>query len=129
MVAFFGLPINMLDDFQAEVSPERWNGFPVPLVPYYYAAQIAEAVGDEPPAWYEGLKPYDGLAWQVVCPECGADAWQPGTPCRACGETPLETKACPGCGSSMTREVGLIDEPCCTPHFAIVRKTRLISFW
>lgn len=69
--ATFGLPINMLDNFEAELAAERWNGFPVPLVPHDFAVQIAEAVGDTKPEPYEGLKPYDGLRWNLLCPECG----------------------------------------------------------
>lgn len=70
-MARFGLPINGLDDFEAEVLPGRWNGHPVPLVPHDYATQIAEAVGDPKPEPYVGLRPYDGLCWQILCRECG----------------------------------------------------------
>ncbi len=64
----FGLPINMLDDFEAERAEQDWNGFPVPLVAHDYAVQIAEAVGDPVPEPYEGLRPYDGLCWEIVQP-------------------------------------------------------------
>jgi hypothetical protein len=69
----FSLPINGLDSFEAELRPELWNGFPVPLVAHDYAIQIAEAVGEAAPEPYEGLRPYDGLAWQILtaCPKCG----------------------------------------------------------
>jgi hypothetical protein len=71
--ALFGLPINGLDNFEAEVANIRWNGFPVPLVPHIIAVQIAEAVGDPVGDPYEGLEPYNGLCWQLLCPECGAE--------------------------------------------------------
>ncbi len=67
----FGLPINMLDNFEAERAEQDWNGFPVPLVAHDYAVQIAEAVGDPLPDPYEGVRPYDGLCWEIVCAECG----------------------------------------------------------
>lgn len=68
MTATFGLPINMLDNFEAALAPGR---HPVPLVSHAYAVQIAEAVGDPKPAAYRGVKPYEGPDWSVICPECG----------------------------------------------------------
>lgn len=75
MKALFGLPINGLDHFEAERADRDWNGFPVPLVSHDYAIQIAEAIGDPIPAWYEGDQPYDGVQWQIIetaCPWCGS---------------------------------------------------------
>ena len=98
----FGLPINGLDDFEAPLAAERWNGFPVPLVGHDVAVQIAEAVGDLAPAPYYGLKPYTGLCWQVLCPACGGE---------------------------MTLEEGAIEEPRLTRFMKIVRKVRPAVFW
>jgi hypothetical protein len=66
----FGLPINGLDNFEAEIAPAHWNGFPVPLVAHDVAVQIAEAVGDDVPAPYEGERPYDGLCWRTNREAC-----------------------------------------------------------
>lgn len=64
--AQFGLSLGAAAlDFEAELAPERWNGFPVPLVAHDYAVQIAEAVGDPAPESYDGLRPYDGLQWEI----------------------------------------------------------------
>ena len=71
----FGLPINGLDHFFAEVAPDRWNGFPVPMVLHIYAVQIAEAVGDDIPEPYEGLRPYDGLCWTFI-DDAGNEVWE-----------------------------------------------------
>lgn len=98
-----GLPINGLDNFEATLAPGDWNGFPVPLVAHDYARQIAEAVGDPIPQPYEGVQPYDGLQWQVLCPECG-------------GVMEFEPN-------------GVIDEPCFTRFMQIIRKARPASYW
>lgn len=65
-IAEFGLLIDVLEVFEAPVAPDRWNGFPVPLVDWQIAVAIAAAVGDSRPTPYLGLRPYDGLQWQIV---------------------------------------------------------------
>lgn len=105
-LARFGLPINGLDNFEAPLASEDWNGFPVPLVGYDYAKQIAEAVGDPIPAPYFGLRPYDGLCWQVaaICPQCGGDM------------------------ELVPASEGVINEPCLNARMEIVRLSRPASF-
>lgn len=103
-MVFFSLPINGLDDFEAPVAPKRWNGFPVPMVSYAYAVEIAMAVGDDLPEPYEGLKPYDGLCWEIG-------------------------KVCPLCASPLTLERGVINEPCLSPTLQIVRRSRPCRMW
>lgn len=67
MTAQFSLPLGAaVLDFAAELAPDSWNGFPVPLVAHDFAVQIAEAVGDPIPAPYEGEQAYDGLCWEIV---------------------------------------------------------------
>jgi hypothetical protein len=65
-LSLFGLPFDRLESFEAPLAPCTWNGFPVPLVDYETAVQIAAAVGDARPPLYAGLQPYDGLQWQIV---------------------------------------------------------------
>lgn len=145
---FFGLPINSLDNFEAERAAQDWNGFPVPLVAHDYAVQIAEAVGDPIPEPYEGLRPYDGLCWQVLCRDCGMAhsaehacepiTWTYDEPPTTSIESQVyidggvealrayrREAVCPDCGAVLDlEEHAVINEPVLTDGGRIARRSR-----